>query len=323
MASESPEVEAGLFGEFEERRAKWAAEQNPVGEAANWALDRAVAASLRIERCERAMDDLSATAQVRARLTWDEDQAIQAATIFNRLTRDPVLASRRLQASLAGVELLIEAWIGLLASLQLGNDWSESEKSRALDLLGVATEARAGRTLIDGPEGAESAAYHHKLALEEIDRLETLRDESLIKLDELERLQAMTGDVTILTKPAKLVLRYEREAWRRYRESMKAIQTPAEVQNETPVVVNAPAEIERPKVREQAAKTPERSFEEERRALQAEAAPYLKEAKNRLAAMGLDLELDPEDEPAWFEELEALDPERRNEANLAARPGPA
>jgi len=258
------------------------------------------------------MEDVTATFQERARLAWDEDQAVKAATIFGRLARDPVLASRQLQARLAGVMLLIEAWIGLVASLHAGRNWSESEASRALDLLGVAADLRSGPTLIDDIEGIDPVAFRRELALKEVDRLEAFRDEALVPLDEMERLQAMAGDVAILSKPAKLVLRYERDAWKRFRESMATIQAQAV----SPVVV-VPALVEQPKVREQAATAPERSFEEERRALLAEAAPYLLEATSR----GLDLNLD--DEPAWLEELEGRYPERRNEANPVASPGSA
>src|SRR6185437_11807908 len=101
LAGESAAVEAGTSAEFAGRRARWAAEHEPVGEAAGWALDRAVAAALRIERCERA------------RVAWDQDRAVEAAKVASRLADDPVLASRQLQASLAGVELLIEGWLGL------------------------------------------------------------------------------------------------------------------------------------------------------------------------------------------------------------------
>src|SRR6185437_7249859 len=229
LAGESAAVEAGASAEFAGRRARWAAEREPVGEAAGWALDRAVAASLRIERCERAMGEVSAAARERARLAWGQDRAVEAATIFGRLADDPVLVSRQLRASLAGVELLVEGWLGLVATLEAGGDWSESEASRALDLLGVAAGLRSGRSPIDAPEGADPVAFRLGLALDDIDRLEALRDEAMIPLDEMERRLAMGGDVALLSREAKLVLRYERDAWRRYRESIREVQAPPPV----------------------------------------------------------------------------------------------
>ena len=55
LAGELADVEAGLSPEFLDRREKWAPEYQPVGEGANWALDQAVAASLRIERDRKSV----------------------------------------------------------------------------------------------------------------------------------------------------------------------------------------------------------------------------------------------------------------------------
>jgi hypothetical protein len=315
MAGESASfVEAGLSDEFERRRTEWAVEQRPVGKAAGWALDRAVAASLRIELCERAVGKIIASSTKRAELTWDEDRDVEAATAFGRLAKDPVLASRQLRASLAGVRLLIEAWFGLIARLEAGEDWSESEASKALDLLGVAPDLRSGRTRIDSLEKTDSKAFRARLALDELSRLEALRDEALVPIDEMERGQAREGEVALLSKRASLVLRYEREAWRRYRESMQELKTPDAAESPPAVVVAPPRVVTPPQPPPRAAvKRPavpaSPSFEEERRALLAEAAPYFKAATDDLIAMGL------VDEDAWFEELE------RQEAGLASLPG--
>jgi len=152
MAGQSAEVEAGFSDEFKERRAKWAVEQNPVGEAGNFALDRTIAATFRIERCEQTINEIITDTQQRATLAWEQDRAVEAAMIFGRLKRDPVLASRKLQATFAGVELLLEAWLGLGAVLESDSDWSEQECSIALDLLGVPTDLRSGLRMIDAPE---------------------------------------------------------------------------------------------------------------------------------------------------------------------------
>jgi hypothetical protein len=308
MAGELPEVEAGLSPEFADRRAKWAAEHNPTGESANWALDRAIAATFRIERCERAIDGLIDDTRERATLAWDQDRAVEAAMIFGRIARDPVLASRQLQTTLAGVALLVEAWLGLAAALQVG-EWSESEASLALDLLGVDGELRSGRTLLDVPDGSEPLAYRRELVLEEIERLEELHDEAMVPLDERERRRAMAGDAALLSKPAKLLLRYERDAWRRHRESMREVKAKAPEPN---VAEPTPAVVEPSWARKQAVAPPSPTFEEERRAVLAEAAPYRQEVVDRLVAMGL------VDEDAWLDELE-----RRLEAQYDLAPGRA
>ena len=306
MAGASAMVEAGLSAEFEERRAKWAAEYSPAGEAGNWAMDRAVAASLRIERCERALDELTHNSRERARLAWDQDRAVEAATIFGRLARDPVLVPRQLETTLAGVKLLLESWLGLVEALDAPGGWSDVQGSTALDLLGVPAELRSGRTPIDGPEGAALAASRRALALEEIGRLEGLRDEAMIPLDDLDRRQAMSGDVALLSKPAKLVLRYERDAWRRHRESIREVQSsapPSGVVPPSPAARPAPgpgrpARVEGPGVRERTAAPPARSFAEERRALLEEAATAIPGLAGRFGPVDLD------DEDAWLDDLE-------------------
>jgi hypothetical protein len=225
LAGKSADVEAAS-GEFAQRRALWKDLYRPADPGADFALDNAVAASLRLERCRRALDDLTVAASARAELVWDEDQAVEAATVAGKLAKDPVLASRKLRSTLAGVGLLVEFWLGLAAALEGGSDWSEVERSMALDLLGVAPDLRAHRTRIDAPAGLDPVAYHQALVRDEVERLERVKEGSLVQLDEIEREQMIEGDVAMATKSAKLVMRYERDAWRQYREAMKVLQAP-------------------------------------------------------------------------------------------------
>jgi hypothetical protein len=286
LSGVSADVEARLSPEFLDRRAKWAAEQKPVGEAGNFALDRVVAATFRIERCERAIDDHMTDVQQRAKLAWDQDRDLEAATIAARLAKDPVVASRQLRTTLSGVILLIEAWFLLASTLDPG-DWSEAEASRALDLLGVDPDFRSAQTRIDPPDGSDRVAFRSKLVLDELDRLEALRDQSMVPLDEMERRHAMLGGSALLSKQAKLLLRYEREAWKHYNDSMKELK--AHAQDAPPVeVAPAPAPVveSRPRVEEPAVAAPNKSFEDERRAVLAEAAPIVKAGTDRLVADG-------------------------------------
>ena len=226
MAGASPEVAASASPGFLDRREKWGAEYRPVGEAAAWALDKAVAASLRIDSCERAMLNVVDAHRRRAELAWDQDRAFEAAATFGRLGQDPLLAARQLETSLAGVDLLIDAWRALAAPLRRGVDWSEAEASRALDLLGVAAEGRAWDSPIDLPGAGDAVAFRRALAFDEVERLEALRDSAMVPLDDLDREIAMAGDAALLDRPARLVRRYEREAWRQYRESIRALDHP-------------------------------------------------------------------------------------------------
>jgi len=296
LASDRVEIEATRSPAFLDRRARWGAEQKPEGEAAGWALDRAVAASFRIERCEHAIEAHIQTVQNRAEKTWSEDRALEAATLFKRLDREPILIARQMQTSLAGVILLIEAWLLLLGALEADQDWSDLERSRALDLFGIAPNLRNGLMIVDAAEGVNPIEFRKALVLDEIKRLETLRDESLDPLDDMEQDHAMQGDVALLSKEARLLLRYEREAWKHYHQAMKEIKNPSPVV--APIPSPAPIIPAPPKPRDLPKAPAPPSFEEQRRALLAEAAPYRNEAINRLNAIGI------VDEDAMLDELE-------------------
>ncbi len=306
MAGESSVVEPGALSEFEDRRAKWAAEFDPAGEAGNWALDQAVASSIRIEKCGRTLDGLTKAERTRARLAWGQDRSVEAATIAARLAQDPVLVSRQLETTLEGVRLLIGAWFGLVEAFEAGRDWSEIEASMALDLLGVSPDFRNGRTPIQAPEGVAPIAFRKAVVLDELDRLEALRDEVMTPLDEMDRELAMDGDLALLSKPAKLVLRYERDAWRRYRESIKKVRDSTEEPAALPVAYRqsrgarsppSPAKPREASKRNEANFAP--SFEEERRSLLEEAKKFLADYPDRTTPIHL-----VDDDSAWLDKLE-------------------
>ena len=234
--AEAEVAEARESEAFRARRAAWGAEFRPSGVAGEWALDRAVAASLRIERCERAVDELADSGARRARLAWDEDREVEAATLAGGLARSPSLVARKLAATYQGVRLLIEAWFGLAAGLT-GEEpgWTEADCSKALDLLGVPADLRRGLTAIDDADGGDPLAHRRALVADELDRLEALRDGALAELDDHARQVAMRGDLALIGKESRLLLRYERDAWRHYRESLE------ELRNSAPAPATAPA----------------------------------------------------------------------------------
>ena len=294
LAAELPVADAERSPDFTDRRARWAVEVRPEGELAGWALDRAVAASMRIDSCERAMDQLVAKTRQRARLAWDEDRGVEAAEAFTRLARNPVLAARQLRATLAGACLVSDAWVALGQAL-CSRDWTDAEADRALDLLGVDRNLRQGRTEADPPEDDDTLTFRRKLVAREVAGLETLVEGALIPLEEGECLRATSGDLALISKPGRLLARYERDAWRRYRESIALAQTTAPAPAlALPVVPPPPPRLEVPN---RSVKGQE--FEAERRALRAEVAPIL--AGSGLAGFEAMDELDNDD---WMAEME-------------------
>ena len=115
MACESigVEAEAERSPAFQGRRCEWAADYRPSGVAQGWALDRAVAASFQIERCERAMEDVIASSVKRARLAWEQTRTLDAAILGSRLAKNPSLVARQLESTWQGVELMITWWLKL------------------------------------------------------------------------------------------------------------------------------------------------------------------------------------------------------------------
>jgi hypothetical protein len=302
MAARLPDVEIGHSPEFLDRRARWGDEFQPASESAQWALDRAVAASLRIERCERTFDGIVEAARDRARLSWDEDQAVKAAAIAARLAKDPVLASRELETTCAGVTQLLELWQRLVEAIRSEGGWSDSDQSKALDLLGVPADLRSGRTPIDPDDGSDPLAFREALALDEIERLKSLRDEVLDELDELERNRAMAGGDALFSKPARLVLRYERDPWRRYRESIQEVRDQASEKAEAPPIPIKSTPKLAPEKRPAPPPYPELPMptEQERQELLAEAKAFLASIGHPLASG------DFGGDDAWLDEFEGL-----------------
>ena len=65
------------------------------------------------------------------------------------------------------------------------------------------------------------------MAEREIARLEGLQDGPLAKLDDFDRETASRGDIALIGDQARLILRYERDAWRRYRDAIDELKAPA------------------------------------------------------------------------------------------------
>ena len=234
-------VEPKTVAAFEGRRAAWAAEYGPKGDDGAWALDRAVAASFQIERCERALDGVIAHLAERAGVAWDLDRALEAATLAAKLADDPMVVSRQLETSQHGCKLMCDLWARLGEAIGAKREWTETQTSIALDLLGIPASLRDGQTRLDPDDGGDIADHRLGVVLEETRRLQRLMTEVLLPLDALDRRQAEAGDIGILSKPAGLVLRYERDAWKRYREAVRALRHPSRGPEEAEASPKAPA----------------------------------------------------------------------------------
>jgi hypothetical protein len=221
MAAESVPVAEAFAEEAAFRRERWADELRPASELAALALDRAVAASIRIDLCENTFDGLVVDQTTRARLNWDADRALEAEALGLKIRRQPALVARQLAATKHGADWLIEAWSRLGELLEDGRDWDEAQASIALDMLGVPLQHRDGRSPLDPAPGVSPASHRLAIVRREVERLRQAKRISLDELDELANAQARAALLVVLTKPAALIMRYENEAWRRFRRSIE------------------------------------------------------------------------------------------------------
>jgi hypothetical protein len=181
--------------------------------------------SVRLDRCRETYLTLCEDHANRAALCWDEDRRAEAEDIASRLERDPARTRSRLGQTRHGCELLIGRWEGLGRILGESDEWDDAQRSMALDLLGVPLELRSGTTAVDPPKGDQSEARVFRLLLveSELDRLRNRKAQAFNRLDEHDRESAEAGIGAELSRPLKLIARYESAAWRRQQAALKSL----------------------------------------------------------------------------------------------------
>jgi hypothetical protein len=130
-----------------------------------------------------------------------------------------------LEQSLHGCELLIERWEGLGRVLCEVGNWDDSQRSMALNLLGVPIELRVGTTAVDPPEGGTLDAGTFRLGVVEgeLKRLRSRKAEAFDRLDDHDRESAMAGIGAELSKPLRLLERYESACFRRQQAALRIL----------------------------------------------------------------------------------------------------
>ncbi len=181
--------------------------------------------SIRMERCRETYQELCQDHADRAALCWDEDRRAEAEEIASRLGWDPSRSRSKLEQSRHGCELLIERWEGLGRILREVGIWDDSQRSMALDLLGVPIELRAGTTAVDPPEGGplDAKAFRLGVVEGELDRLRNRKAKAFDLLDEHDRESAEAGIAAELSKPLRLLERYESACWRRQQAALRIL----------------------------------------------------------------------------------------------------
>jgi hypothetical protein len=179
---------------------------------------------VRMKRCGKLFDILCDGYATRAQLCWDQDRRLEAEDLAARLRHDPSRIALRLQRTAQGCALMIERWEALGRIFRETAKWSEAQRSLALDLLGVPTDLREGRTPVDARETlppADARAFRLGVVDTEIARLTQRKEEILDPLDADERAIAEAGIGAEVTPALQRLHRYESACWRRYSKALK------------------------------------------------------------------------------------------------------
>jgi len=129
----------------------WASTLGPSNPLEHWLVGRAASASLDLERLEQAEAEARQNQSVRGVHCWEIDRQIDVEELAIKLRKTPGTVSRKLRGSKQGAEWLLERWAWLLRTLDEGADWNDSQRTLALDLLGIPDAERDGLTPIDPP----------------------------------------------------------------------------------------------------------------------------------------------------------------------------
>jgi hypothetical protein len=202
----------------EARAASLREEFRPETEVERILVEQMAVDSVRMDRCHESSLVLRQDQANRAALCWDEDKRAEAEEIASRLGRDPARCRSKLEQGRHGCELLIERWEGLGRILQEVEFWDDSQRSMALDLLGVPLELRAGTTavdLLDGETAEVNKAFRLGVVEGELERLRSRKAKAFDLLDAHDRESAEAGIAAELSKPLRLLERYESACWRR------------------------------------------------------------------------------------------------------------
>jgi hypothetical protein len=225
LAGSGGVVAPGDRAKVEARAASLREEYQPKTEIERSLVEQMAVDSVRLDRCREAYLTLCEDHANRAALCWDEDRRAEAEEIAARLKWDPARTRSRLGQTRHGCELLIERWEGLGRILRESQDWDDSQRSLALNLLGVPLELRVGATAVDPPEGdqSESKVFRLLLVEAELERLRLRKAHAFDLLDEQDRELAEAGIGAEFSKPLKLIARYESAAWRRQMAGVKIL----------------------------------------------------------------------------------------------------
>ena len=246
LSGRRADVDPARADEAEALRDRYLADLRPASAEGREAIDVMVAMTLRIDDCRAALLALAAAQAEEAATDWDHARKVEAEATAEGFRRRPGTAAAKLGETKQGAELMLGRWESLWKSLDQGT-WDESDRSSALDLLGVDRAIRKpGQTILDGPEGGDATACVRAVIEAEVSRLRSRLATTLDRADGRSRAEAGTALSVLLSKPAALIFRYEREAERRFNAALRVVLAARGRESPSPPDRRAPAPAPRP-----------------------------------------------------------------------------
>ena len=192
--------------DLEDEVEKWAEELHPNSDIERGLVKNLVVASRRLDRLQKMDSTMRIEQARRARGSWDQDRRAEVAKIAAKLAKSPFETVARLEQTPQGCDWMITCWKDLGNALEVKGDWTDPQRSLALDLLGTHPATRDCSL-----ELPLDATFEDKcqVVAERLDYLEELRDEILAELDEEERVDTMKGNVFDTSDGAERFRRYE------------------------------------------------------------------------------------------------------------------
>ena len=210
------------------RIAQWSDASAPQSERERWLVEKVAIATIRIDLCHDEENALRVTTSERAEILWDEERQVDAEQLGAKLHRNPGLMVAKLKRNVQGCAWLRERWESLESVAESG-DWDASQRALALDMLAVPLELREHCRHLPSEPDAEALA---KLARREIEKIDATIEKGLKILDQREQECTVAGLMFIGSANARLIRRYEAEAWKTFwwaERELKACRKPTEV----------------------------------------------------------------------------------------------
>jgi hypothetical protein len=182
-----------------------------------WALEQLAVSLVRIKMCQNEERLVRQYEKERALLSWEQDQAADAAALGDRLRRKPELVASQLMQSKYGCEWLLKQWGGLKDVLDAGELWNDDQLQLAFDLTGIPRHGREVLAPFEDPAGLVENTCQDLSDFIEI---------SYEYLNERERTSAEAGFPEKPSKRIALLRRYEAACMKRFLEAQEMLGPP-------------------------------------------------------------------------------------------------